>query len=151
MDSTQSSATKYSVESHTGSRLFTVNSWEIDNWWPHVAHHVERWVERDGVWTAGGVRDELKQGRAQLWCFHNGDIKGIWVTRIHLADNTMLGVVWGCAGDFAEHKDDALAFFGIIEDWMKQQGCQFVDIEGRDWSRLLPDYKRHAVILRKRI
>jgi hypothetical protein len=152
LDSTQSSPIKSSVESHTGSRLFTVNSWEIDNWWPHVAHHVERWVERDGIWTSAEVRNELKQGRAQLWCFHNGDIKGIWVTRIHLVGLRQVGVVWGCAGDMHAHKDDALAFFGVIEDWMREMGCEFVEIVGRDgWARIFPDYERHAVILRKRL
>lgn len=152
MDSTQSSAIKSSVESHTGSRLFTVNSWEIDSWWPHVAHHVERWIERDGLWDANGVKQELKDGRAQLWCFHHGDIKGIWVTRIHLIGTIPVGVVWGCAGDLNEHREDALAFFGIIEDWMRSEGCKYVEIVGRDgWARIFPDYQRHAVILRKRL
>jgi hypothetical protein len=152
LDSTQSSAIKSSVESHTGSRLFTVNSWEIDNWWPHVAHHVARWVDHDGTWSADEIRFELKAGRAQLWCFHRGSILGIWVTRIEATDRCLWGVVWGCAGDFSEHKEDAVAFFGIIEDWFREKGCEFVEWVGRDgWARIFPDYKRHAVILRKRL
>jgi hypothetical protein len=113
---------------------------------------VQRWVAEDGAWTALGVREELEAGRAQLWCFHADEIKGIWVTRIIGTDSAQIGLIWGCAGDLKEHKDDALAFFGIIEDWLAHEGCKFVDIIGRDgWLRVLPGYEKHAVILRKRL
>jgi hypothetical protein len=154
----QSSATRCdpserSVTAHSGTRLFTVPSWEIDRWWDHVESHVQRWTDYDGTWKPHEIREELKAARAQLWCFHaDQEIKGIWVTRLEQTDGHAWGVVWGCAGDFIEHKDDAVAFFGIIEDWFKQMGCEFVEWVGRDgWARIFPDYKRHAVILRKRL
>jgi hypothetical protein len=154
LDSTQSLAPKseHSVVAPSGARLFTVPSYDIDNWWPHVAHHIRRWTEYDGTWTPEEIREELKARRAQLWCFHKDDIKGIWVTRLEATDHVSWGVVWGCAGDFGEYKDDAIAFFGIIEDWFKQMGCEFVEWVGRDgWARIFPDYRKHAVILRKRL
>lgn len=141
-----------SVEAPSGARLFTVLSHEVDNWWPHVAHHVQRWTDYDGTWTPDEIRQEIKACRAQLWCFHKDDIKGIWVTRIEATDRVAWGVVWGCAGDFSEHKDDAVAFFGIIEDWFRDKGCEFVEWTGRDgWTRIFPEYRKHAVILRKRL
>jgi hypothetical protein len=145
-------ASERSVVSHTGARLFALNTWDIDRWWGHIAHHVQRWIDHDGTWSADEIRVELKAGRAQVWCFHQGEIKGIWVTRIEASDRVVWGVVWGCAGDFAEHKDDAIAFFGIIEDWFREKGCEFVEWTGRDgWARIFPDYRKHAVILRKRL
>lgn len=117
-----------------------------------MAHHIQRWVEHDETWTVDGVRDELKAARAQLWCMHAGEIVGVWVTRIDDTDSVRLGLVWGCAGDFGPYKDDAIAFFDVIEDWFRQMGCKFVDWAGRDgWARLFPDYKRHAVVMRKRL
>jgi hypothetical protein len=124
----------------------------VDQWWPHLAHHIERWVEYDDTWSMDGVREELQSGRAQLWCMHKDTIIGVWVTRIVTTDSITLGLVWGCAGDFSAHKDDAIAFFGIIEDWFRDQGCKFVDWSGREgWAKLFPSYKRHAVVLRKRL
>lgn len=135
-----------------GARLFTVQSWEVDNWWPHLVHHIERWVEYDGTWTTREIKEEIKAARAQLWCLHYGDIKGIWVTKIDSTDSTTWGTVWGCAGDFGEHRDDAIAMFGVIEDWFRSKGCEFVEWVGRDgWARLFPDYHKHAVTLRKRL
>lgn len=113
---------------------------------------MERWTDYDETWTANEVKEELKARRAQLWCLHKDDIKGIWVTRIECTNTASWGVVWGCAGDFQSNKDDAIAFFGIIEDWFRQQGCEFVEWVGRDgWARLFPEYQKHAVILRKRL
>lgn len=124
----------------------------MDYWWPHVAPLIERWVSDDGTWSADEIKVELKSARAQLWCFYYGDIKGIWITRIEATDSVVWGVVWGCAGEFQEHKDDAIAFFGIIEDWFREKGCEFVEWSGRDgWARIFPDYRKHAVILRKRL
>lgn len=150
--STAKNQTRSEVVSHTGARLFTVQSFEVRHWWPHVEHLIQRWLDEDGrVWTAEGVREELEAARAQLWCFHHGDIKGIWITRIDASDRTTFGLVWGCAGEFTEHKEDAVAFFGIIEDWMRSLGCEFIEICGRDWSRVLTDYQKRGVILRKRL
>lgn len=142
-----------SVISYTGARLFTVRSFEIDQWWSHVAHHIQRWLEFDDAWTLDGVRNELKAGRAQLWCVYaNGSIVGIWVTRINETDSVRIGFVWGCAGDLRPVKEDAIAFFGITEDWFREMGCKFVDWTGREgWTRIFPGYERHAVVMRKRL
>lgn len=141
-----------SITSFTGARLFSVQSFEVDQWWPHVAHHVRRWIEHDGTWSLAEIKEEFKAARAQLWCFHAGDIRGVWVTRIENTDGITWGCVWGCAGDFIEHKDDAIAFFGVIEDWFRSKGCEFVEWVGRKgWQKFFPDYHEHAVVLRKRL
>lgn len=118
----------------------------------HVAHHIKRWVDYDESWTLDGVKEEIKAGRAQLWCMHKDTIIGVWVTRIHVTDSTKIGHVWGCAGDFVSYKDDAVAFFGVIEDWFREKGCKFIDWTGREgWTKIFPDYQRHAVVMRKRL
>lgn len=124
----------------------------IDLVWPEVLPFVERWIAEEGIWSAEGIRGELKAARAQLFCFDKGRIVGIWVTRIDKPDGKTVGLVWGCAGDFVEHKDEALACFGAIENWLRSMRCQYIDICGRSgWERIFPEYRRHAVILRKQL
>jgi hypothetical protein len=124
----------------------------LDEWWPLVEHHIQRWVERDDTWSVDGVREEIKQARAQLWCVYKDVIVGLWVTRIVETDSTKLGLVWGCAGDLEPLQDEAVAFFGITEDWFREMGCKYVDWTGRaGWTRIFPDYKRHAIVMRKRL
>jgi hypothetical protein len=148
--STAKPQTASDVVSH-GSRFFSVRSYELKDWWPLVAHLIKRWVDEDGIWSVTGVREEIEAARAQLWCMHHGEIIGIWVTRIDVSDCKKFGLVWGCAGNFEAHKADAVDFFGIIEDWFRAQGCEFVEICGRDWSRILSGYRKRGVILRKRL
>lgn len=132
--------------------MFTVLSFEVDQWWGHVAHHIKRWADYDESWTLSGIKDEIKAGRAQLWCIHKDEIVGVIVTRIHETDSVTIGHIWGCAGDLKPVKDDAIEFFGVIEDWFRQMGCKFVDWTGRaGWERIFPDYQRHAVVMRKRL
>lgn len=120
--------------------------------WPQVLPHINRWLEADGIWSAEGVKEELKAARAQLFMYVKDAVLGIWVTRIDKPDGKLVGLVWGCAGDFITHKDEALACFAGIEHWMKENGCEYVEICGRDgWSRIFPEYRKHAVILRKRL
>lgn len=125
----------------------------MDQLWDHVSHHIRRWLAFDETWTEQGVKEEIKAARAQLWCLHaNDSVIGIWVTRIDCTDSVSVGLVWGCAGDFGEYAKDAVHLYSHIEDWFREKGCKFIDCAGRDgWARLFPDYKRHAVVLRKRL
>jgi hypothetical protein len=132
--------------------IVPILSRHIDTVWPDVVGHIERWVAEEGIWSPEGIRAELKATRAQLWCFLKDGVKGIWVTRIDKPDGKTVGLVWGCAGDFGGHKNEALECFTAIERWMKEKGCECIDICGRQgWARIFPDYERHAVILRKRL
>lgn len=114
---------------------------------------VKRWMEFDELWSADGVREDLIAGKAKLWCMHESRVLGIWITRVENSDVTPWGLVWICAGDFSAHKDEAIRFYSdAIESWFRDKGCKFIDWSGRDgWARLFPDYKRHAVVMRKRL
>lgn len=132
--------------------IVPVLSHHIDTVWPEVLPHIERWIAEDGIWSAEGIRAELKAARAQLWCFYKERCLGIWVTRIEKPDGKTIGLLWGCAGDFIQHKAEAISCFGAIEAWLKEKGCEFVEIYGRfGWARIFPDYERHAVVLRKKL
>ncbi len=135
-----------------GARLFAVPSNDIDEWWPSVVHHIERWVEHDGTWSTSGVRDEIRSARAQLWCLYFGEVKGVWVTRVERTPRCKWGVVWGCGGEMGELKNEAVAMFSMIEDWFRSIGCEFVEWSGREgWTRVFPEYRRHAVVMRKKL
>lgn len=135
-----------------GGNLVAVPSWQVTQWWPLIVHHVERWVEHDGTWSTREVLDELEAARAQLWCFIDGDIVGIWVTRVESTDRCKWGVVWGCAGDLGPYRSRAVELFASIEEWFRSLGCEFVEWSGREgWARVLCDYKKHAIVLRKKL
>lgn len=79
-------------------------------------------------------------------------VVGLWVTRVERTDSCTFGLVWGCAGDFGPYKEDAIALYGVIEDWFREKGCKFIDWSGRDgWAKLFPDYQRHSIVMRKRL
>lgn len=133
--------------------LLTAQSFEIDRLWPQVIRHIQRWVDHDGTLTTEEVRSHLRDAKAQLWYMQvDGTICGIWVTRLERSQRVAWGLVWGCAGDFSAHKDDAIALYEIIENWFRECGCEFVEWGGREgWQRIFPGYERHAVVLRKRL
>lgn len=132
--------------------IVPVLSCHIELVWPQVVRHIERWLEHEGTWSLEGIKAELKAARAQLFMFVKDEVLGVWVTRIDKPDGKTIGLVWGCAGDFVAHKDEAIACFAGIEHWMKSKGCEYVEICGREgWARLFSDYKRHAVVLRKKL
>lgn len=121
-------------------------------WWPYVLPQIERWIEHDGTLTAAGVKQHLASGKAQLWCLHDREVVGIWITRIERSERATWGLVWGCAGDFQPYRADAIAMFDRIEDWFREKGCEFSEWSGRaGWERLFPEYQRHAVVLRKKL
>lgn len=149
---TQPPSTVPSTTSSTAAELLAVRAYEVDHAWPHVVGFIERWVAEEAL-TSDEVKEYLKEGKAQLWCFVAEDrIRGIWVTRIERPNKCAWGLVWGCAGDFAPYKDDAIAMYALIEAWMKDKGCEFIEWAGREgWSRLFPGYTRHAIVMRKRL
>lgn len=132
--------------------IVPIQSRDIDSVWARVLPHIERWLAEEGIWSPEGIRKELKAARAQLWCFVYGDIRGVWVTRIDKPDGHLTGLIWGCAGEFVEHKEEAITCFRAIERWMKDKGCELIEIVGRGgWAKVFPDYERQAVVLRKRL
>lgn len=133
-------------------QLVPIQSRDVAKWWASVEPLVNRWLQDEETWTAQGVREELEAARAQLWCFYADGVRGIWVTKIVNTDSTKIGIVWGCAGRFKSHRDAALAYFDAIENWLRSQGCKFVDIDGRlGWSKVLSGYAEYSVKLRKRL
>jgi hypothetical protein len=132
--------------------LLAVRSYEVDHAWPLVVGFVERWVSGEAL-TSDEIKEYLKEGKAQLWCLVvNDQIRGIWVTRIEQPAKCTWGLVWGCAGDFVPYKDEAIAKYELIEAWMKDKGCEFIEWSGREgWARIFPGYARHAIVMRKRL
>lgn len=141
-----------SVIAPSGARMFGIRSHQVNDWLPYVSPHLKRWIEHDSTVELPEVAQQLASGESQLWCLHKDEIRGVFVTKLHRSNTHEWGLIWGCAGNLADIKADALEFLRVIENWMKANGCEFVEIVGRGgWERILPDYKRHAVILRKRL
>lgn len=115
--------------------VFTLQSNEIAEEWSRIEPFLHFGVE----WTPQFVREELEAGRAQLWGIADSEkINGIVITKIHKTPHTW-GLIWIASGrGLAEGISMLLE---KIEPWFWEQGCQFIQIVGRDGWKVLPGYK----------
>lgn len=95
------------------------------------------------------VKEALVTAHAQLWGAHDdGRVLGIWITRIENVGSRKRGLLWIAAGSPLEV--GLKLYHEFTEPWLKQQGCEYVQIVGRKgWQRVLPEYREAGVILEK--
>lgn len=114
--------------------------------WPDLYEQIKRVEGQD--WEPEDVLEELESGTAQAWGLRGDPIQTLWITKIVNAYSRKYGIVWICAGF---HIESGLEMYrNYIEPWFREQRCQWIEISGRPgWQKILPDYRRQAVILRK--
>jgi hypothetical protein len=130
-----------------GAECFTLLSHQIGKHWPAILRLLNRIEDAD--WTSDQVYEDLISARAQLWGIAaNGEIQGIWITRIEKTPRDLYGLVWIAAGDGLEV--GLYHFLNMTEEWFKEKGCRYVEVSGRKgWQKVLPNYEFRAVQLRK--
>jgi len=123
---------------------------DIDNIWSDVEPLIKR--TSDELLDEDDVHQLLKEGTLLLWIItdENGEI----VTAMTLAIQkyprvTSLRIVT-CGGErMKEWLDD---FLEKVEDFAKECGCSYIDIDGRSgWSKILKDYHVDYITLRKKL
>lgn len=127
--------------------LFTLKSTQVGRHWPAILKLLNRVEDPD--WTTDQVYEEIVNTRAQVWGIaSDGEIKGIWITRIVENARDVFGIVWIAAGEGLEV--GLFHFLHETEDWFREKGCRYVDIFGRKgWQKVLPGYEFKTVQLRK--
>src|SRR5690606_38437080 len=121
--------------------------------WPRVEALVQRaCVRSDGRYEADDVLRALQAREMQLWIALARPglaIACVCVTEIvDYPRERRCGLVF-CAGVQPERW---LGCLGGIECWARQQGCAALELQGRPgWERLLGDWTKTHVVLRKRI
>ncbi len=128
------------------AELFVVPRAQVPLAMPVIRMHLER--VGNVPWTIEDVEQELLAGRAQAWGIRDTEVLGFWITRIENTYTHKFGVVWICAGTGLDV--GVPAYRNVIEPWLFDQGCKYIEIHGRrGWKKVLPDYDEAAVVLRK--
>lgn len=144
---TQQTQTKPSY-TYVEADIFTLSRGDLGEHWPTIIKFLSM-IDRPD-WTTDQVFEDLKDGRAQLWGIADDEIKGIWITRIEQTAKARYGLVWIAAGRGLEL--GVSRFLACTEPWFREMQCEYIEIEGRrGWQKVLPGFKEHAVILRKRL
>ena len=111
---------------------------------------LERAINRvDGNYAIEDIQDELSERNMQLWAWLDGDtIKAACVTQINMFPRRKVCVILLAGG---ECMVDWLEC-GTINEWAKENGCQFVECTGRKgWKRALKGWREVGITLRKEI
>lgn len=130
------------------AELFTIKSVQLGKWWPVILKFLCKVEDPD--WTVEEVFEAIKETEAQVWgVVVDGQIIGIWITKVECNSKRKYGLVWIAAG---EGLNLGLPLFTECEQWFKEMGCQYIEEWGRPgWQRVMKQYGYEAkqVVLRK--
>ena len=133
----------------TAKQVIRVPAENVADVWLDVQPHIERLpsVSR-GEYEPRDIVDLLVKGAMQLWVGYEGEeIQAILVTEIVRHPRYQSCVIHGFS---ARNMDAWLPHLSTIETWALSLGCKAVEAHGRaGWQKVLDDYKRTHVILRK--
>lgn len=109
-----------------------------------LAASARRSGERYGQWFA-----RLCHGHMQLWMVWSDHCEAAVVTEVVTSQAEKTCNIVACGGTAARRWIHLLE---KIEAWAAEHGCKIVRVTGRaGWERMLPDYRRTAVVLDKRL
>jgi hypothetical protein len=130
-------------------RAFAIPSERVQSARPWLMPFLEEFEREAQTMSAEDVFRQAASADAQLWSYYDGEkYRGVIATRIHPMARGSLCSIWVCYGLNAEELFDGM--YQIIEDWAQSMGCYGIEIVGRPgWQRVLPGFKRRAVILEK--
>lgn len=103
----------------------------------------------DGRYGTTDIRQCLLNGEMHLWLVMEGAIKATVITQTLQFPRKKIGLIFLTAGN------DMAGWIHLLKDierCMKAQGCAAVELYGRPgWQKVLPDYQRDKIVLRKEI
>lgn len=131
-----------------GAEIVTIFAGELGEYWPTIVKFLLMIDAPD--WTIDDVFEAIRKKEAQVWGFsENGEIKGIWITRIEKG-RYLYGLVWIASGKGLERGVNL--FLSHTETWFKEIGCKEIRLYGRKgWIKALPGFREHLVELRKQL
>lgn len=115
--------------------------------WAEAAAHLEPALEfAGGTHTLEHVRTAIEDGEAQLWPM--GEDGALVSEVIETPTGLRACRLWLAGGNMAA----LLMAEKVVSEWAQEQGCKVMEIIGRQgWQRVLPEYHKAAIVLRKRI
>ena len=129
--------------------VFVLRKHEIDAAWEQIETLLAR-IE-DPTFSADEVRAQVMSGHALVWGLSQAEkISAVWVTKVEGNNSSKWGVVWLCAGDGLPAMIEA--YKTHTERYFREQGCQYVQINGRKgWLKVLDGYRATGVLMVKRL
>lgn len=134
----------------SGEQIAAIPPALIDTYWSTVEHLVERFEHKTLLIAAETLKKQLKNAERQLWiAYADKRVLAIAVTYVYQTARGQICCIWAACGDLDE-MSQVQRFESDIERWARDIGCSAMEIQGRrGWSRLLPGYKRTAIVLEK--
>lgn len=117
-----------------------------------VAAVLEKSVARDPLESLQEVMDGIESGYLTAWVATDGaDLHSVTVTQIVSGMKGKQCFIRHCArADEGAPLAEWLEYLPIIEYWAASEGCASIELIGRmGWLKVLPDYERQAVQMRK--
>jgi hypothetical protein len=108
---------------------------QIEKHWAEISKFLEF---GDLDWTPEYVKEELMAAQAQLFCLREQRLTGIVITRI-VTKPRKYGLLWIASGRGL--KEGIAMLLEHIEPWLWAQGCEFIQVSGRDGWKVLPGYE----------
>lgn len=133
------------------ARVFTVHPSTVDAARPWLVPFLEEFARATCLVSPEDVIRQAKDLDCQLWSYHDGEnFRGVVATRIHTNAVGKVCSMWVCIGVDAEELMGGM--HAEIERWARGIGCYAIEIVGRPgWQKMLPGYRRTAVVLEKRL
>lgn len=128
--------------------LYYIQHEQLETVWPQVAPLIEPSLAyADSKYSLDSVKQLLETHQAQLWVDYHEGYRSAGVTQIiDYPDKKVCLILFIGGGDLAMYQ----RYLPIIEIWAMENGCQAVEVIGRaGWGKVLPDYERIHVVLRK--
>jgi hypothetical protein len=144
--------------SGAGASLVCVDPIRVHQVWPHVEALIERAMQRGGVSDFEELEQRVWRGQALLWIVWDGEkILAAVVTAISIANGRKLCTIVACGAPSPSRKrgrvmvgERWLHLLDGIEAYARDEGCAAMVIVGRrGWERVLPQWRRRAVILER--
>jgi len=132
-------------------RLVGVAAEAVARLWPRIEPLVRRGLAyADGRYAPGDVLRALLARDMQLWLVvGGGTIEAVCVTEILRYPRQRRCNIFLCAGGGMRRW---VGLLRDIEGWAREQGCAAVELQGRPgWARVLKDYRRTYILLRKEL
>jgi len=117
-----------------------------------VARCLASSVARDPLESLDDVMNGIELGNLVAWVATDGDrLHSVTIVEIIEGGKGRQCFIRHCArADGGSAMCDWLRFLPVIEGWAISEGCQSIELIGRaGWERILPDFKKKAVLLRK--
>lgn len=135
----------------SSARVYLVPPHEIQAHWPLALPFVKRSLEYQSDHDDVSVYRNLIAGEMRLWLVYEpgANVKAAVITRNVNFPLTRVCLIFGLGGNDMEEWIHFLP--EVVEPWAKSQGCNFIELRGRDgWERLL-GWRKTSVVLRKEL